>query len=88
MTTVAIRELKNRLSEYLRRVKAGERVVVTERGKAVAVISTAGHSIDEGIEAMVRERAARWGGGKPRGARRPPKIKGPSVADAVIEGRR
>jgi prevent-host-death family protein len=88
MTTVAVRELKNRLSEYLRKVKAGERVVVTERGKAVAVISTAQSSIDQGIEALVRERAARWGGGKPRGARRPPKIKGPSVADAVIEGRR
>ena len=88
MTTVAVRELKNRLSEYLRKVKAGERVVVTERGKAVAVISTARSSIDQGIEALVRERAARWGGGKPRGAKRPPKIKGPSVADAVIEGRR
>jgi len=88
MTTVAVRELKNRLSEYLRKVKAGERVVVTERGKAVAVISTARSSIDQGIEALVRERAARWGGGKPRGARRPPNIKGPSVADAVIEGRR
>ena len=88
MTTVAVRELKNRLSEYLRKVKAGERVVVTERGKPVAVISTARGSIDQGIEALVRERAARWGGGKPRGSRRPPKIKGPSVADAVIEGRR
>jgi hypothetical protein len=33
MTTVAIRELKNRLSEYLRKVKAGERVVITERGR-------------------------------------------------------
>ena len=31
---------------------------------------------------------ARWVGGKPRGARRPPRIKGPSVARAVIEGRR
>jgi len=88
MTTVAVRELKNRLSEYLRKVKAGERVVVTERGKAVAVISAARSSMDQGIEALVRERAARWGGGKPRGAKRPPKIKGPSVADAVIEGRR
>lgn len=88
MKTVAVRELKNKLSEYLRKVKAGERVVVTERGKPVAVISTAGKPVDEGIEAMVRERAARWGGGKPRGARRSPKIKGPSVADAVIEGRR
>jgi prevent-host-death family protein len=88
MTTVAVRELKNRLSEYLRRVKAGERVVVTERGKAVAVISTVQNPVDKGIEAMVREGAARWGGGKPRGAKRPPKIKGPSVADAVIEDRR
>ena len=88
MKTVAVRELKNRLSEYLRKVKAGERVVVTERGKAVAVISTAGRALDEGIEAMIRERAARWGGGKPRGARRPPKIKGASVAKAVIEDRR
>lgn len=88
MATVAIRELKNRLSEYLRKVKAGERLVVTERGKAVAVISSAGSPSDEGIEAMVRERTARWGGGKPRGARRPPKIKGPSVSQAVIEDRR
>jgi prevent-host-death family protein len=88
MTTVPVRELKNRLSEYLRKVKAGERVLVTERGKAVAVISTARRPVDEGIEAMVREGAARWGGGKPRGARRPVKIKGPSVAQAVIEDRR
>lgn len=88
MRTVAVRELKNKLSEYLRKVKAGERVVVTERGKAVAVISTAEKPVDEGIEGLVRERAARWEGGKPRGARRPPKIKGPSVAEAVIEGRR
>lgn len=31
--TVGTRELKNRLSEYLRRVKAGETITVTERGK-------------------------------------------------------
>jgi prevent-host-death family protein len=88
MTTVAVRELKNRLSEYLRKVKAGERVVITERGRAIAMISAAETLVDEGIEAMVRERTARWAGGQPRGARRPPKIKGPSVAKAVIEDRR
>lgn len=88
MTTVAVRELKNRLSEYLRKVKAGERVVITERGRAVAIISAAQTVVDEGIEAMIRERAARWAGGKPLGAKRPPKIKGPSVAEAVIEDRR
>jgi len=33
---VSVRELKSRLSEYLRKVDAGEEVVVTSRGKAVA----------------------------------------------------
>jgi prevent-host-death family protein len=32
------RELKNRLSEHLRRVKAGETVIVTQRGKPVGQI--------------------------------------------------
>lgn len=33
---VSVRELKSRLSEYLRRVADGEEVVVTSHGKAVA----------------------------------------------------
>ncbi len=33
---VAVRELKNRLSEYLRKVAAGEELIVTSRGKPVA----------------------------------------------------
>ena len=37
-TTVGTRELKNRLSAYLRRVKAGETVIITERGKPVGQI--------------------------------------------------
>ena len=39
MLAVGIRELKNRLSEYLNRVKTGERVMITDRGRPVAVIS-------------------------------------------------
>lgn len=35
---VGTRELKNRLSEYLRRVKAGETIMVTERGKIIGQI--------------------------------------------------
>ena len=88
MITVGTREIKNRLSEYLRRVKAGERVIVTQRGKPVAVITRPGGLAAERIDGMIRERQALWGGGKPRGSRKPPKIKGPSVADAVIEDRR
>lgn len=33
---ISVRELKSRLSEYLRRVAAGEEVIVTSRGKVVA----------------------------------------------------
>jgi antitoxin (DNA-binding transcriptional repressor) of toxin-antitoxin stability system len=33
---VSVRELKDHLSEYLRRVQTGERVVVTDRKRAIA----------------------------------------------------
>lgn len=36
MKAVAVKELKNRLSQYLREVAAGEVVLVTDRGKVVA----------------------------------------------------
>src|SRR5258706_263951 len=36
MKTVGVRDLKNKLSEYLRRVRLGESVLVTDRGEVVA----------------------------------------------------
>jgi antitoxin (DNA-binding transcriptional repressor) of toxin-antitoxin stability system len=42
MKTVGIRELKNRLSEYLREVRAGENVLVTDRGEVIAELSPPG----------------------------------------------
>ena len=89
MLAVGVRELKNRLSEYLNRVRTGERVMITDRGRPVAVISPPPVTpVDRRIEAMLREGVVRWGGGKPRGAARPPRIRGASVAQAVIEARR
>ena len=43
MKTVGIRELKDRLSEYLRHVRGGESVLVTDRGEVVAEITSPGH---------------------------------------------
>ncbi len=86
MTRVGIRELKNRLSDYLDRVQAGEQLVVTERGRPIAVVLPTG--TDRHIETLLREQLVRWGGGKPRGARRPPKVKAAhSVAEAVLRDR-
>ncbi len=36
---VGVRELRQNLSRYLRRVRAGERLVVTERGRPLAVLA-------------------------------------------------
>lgn len=41
MKTVGIKELKNKLSEYVRLAAAGERVLVTDRGKVVAELREA-----------------------------------------------
>lgn len=38
MTYAGIRELKDPLSEYIRRAREGERVVITDRGRPVAAL--------------------------------------------------
>ncbi len=44
METVGIRELKNKLSAYVRKVEAGDVVIVTDRGRMVAELVPPGHS--------------------------------------------
>lgn len=38
ISTVGVKELKNHLTQYLRKTKQGEEVIVTERGKPIALI--------------------------------------------------
>ena len=42
MRTVGVRELKNRLSEYIRQVKSGDALLITDRGAGVAELSRPG----------------------------------------------
>jgi prevent-host-death family protein len=44
MKTMGVRELKNRLSEVVRAVKAGEHVLVTDRGTVVAELVPPGRT--------------------------------------------
>ena len=44
MKAVGIRELKNSLSEYLRMVRRGEEILVTDRGTVVAEIRQPGQA--------------------------------------------
>jgi prevent-host-death family protein len=59
MKTVGVRELKNRLSEYLRQVRSGESVLVTDRGEVIAELSAPGRaaadaSVPAGLLALAR----------------------------------
>jgi prevent-host-death family protein len=45
MISVDIRELKTNLSKYLERVKQGQTLIITERGKSIARIVPEGASI-------------------------------------------
>ena len=86
---VGIRELKNKLSQYLNRVKRGENLAVTDRGKIIAYILPAekSPSHDELLQ-MVREDKAAWKGGKPAGSAKPATAEGKPVSEIVTEERR
>ena len=86
---VGVRELKARLSEYLRQVKAGRTIVITEHGKTVGRIVPAETSLEDKLEAMRRAGLIRWSGKKLKPMKPVAKIKeGYSVADLIIEDRR
>ena len=89
MISTGIKDLKNRLSHYLREVKNGEEVIITERGKAIATIVPVERAGDNSrLLSLVNEGFAVWKCGKPSGSKHPVKIKGRSVSRIVIEDRR
>jgi prevent-host-death family protein len=89
VTTVGIRDLKNKLSHYLSQVKHGKTLSVTERGKVIAYLTSAEKALDfEKIAELIREDVAFWKGGKPLGSARPAKVSGKPVSEIVIEERR
>lgn len=61
METVGIRELKNHLSAYVRKVEAGDIVLVTDRGVVVAELVPPGHTAQQGIHPGLLELARRDG---------------------------
>lgn len=93
--TVGIRDLKTHLSGYVRDVKKGEEILVSERGKVVARLVPAEQrsevarlrqlllrlsAEDRIILPKIYKKAARPAGRK--------KVKGSPFSEAVLEGRR
>jgi prevent-host-death family protein len=87
-TTVGIRELKAQLSKYMRRVKEGQTLVITERGKPIGRIIPAEQTLEERMLKLVEAGLIRWNGKKlephePLGLNRGDKL----MSDIVIEDR-
>jgi prevent-host-death family protein len=87
-TSVNIRELKSRLSHYLRLTKAGESVVITERGTPIGRIVPTTAPVEERIEAMAQAGLVLWNRKKLRAMPPVAKVHGKrTVADLLIEDR-
>ena len=86
MLEVGIRELKNSFSKYIKRVRDGETIVVTDHGAPVAKIIQVG--VPDDIAALLREGAVTWSGHRPHAPRKLLRLKpGPQLSDYVIEDR-
>jgi prevent-host-death family protein len=87
---VGARELKTRLGSYLREVRRGRTIVVTDRGEPVAELRPIGLA-KQGAAARLDQLVAlgRLSRGSPTRIApfRPIRHKGPSLSRAVAEGR-
>lgn len=85
---VSVRELKTHLSDYLRRVREGESLVVTSRRRPLARLTPVPQPGTHELAWVGALQDVRWAGGKPRGGRRRPVISGKTAAARVLEDRR
>jgi prevent-host-death family protein len=87
---IGVRELKDKLSATLARVRRGEAITVTDRNRPVAVIVPAKgvEDADAVVRTLVKSGRLAWSGGKPAGLEDAPRVRGSSVSDAVLEDRR
>jgi prevent-host-death family protein len=85
---VSIRELKSRLSHYLRLTRKGESVVITDRGVPIGRIVPMGQDLDQRLAAMRETGQTQWSGRKLRRRRPVAKLRGRgSVASLLVEDR-
>jgi prevent-host-death family protein len=89
MTEVGIESLQEHLADYLKRAREGERIVINENGRSIALLIPMEESeTTRRAWELVESGAAYWNGGKPKGAHPRPRTRGKSASDIVLEERR
>ena len=88
-SVVGARELKTRLGTYLRRVREGRTVLVTDRGEPIAELRPLprDRSVPAVLLKLSSERAVTLPGRKSMAAFRPIHSQGRALSDAVLEDR-
>jgi prevent-host-death family protein len=86
---VGIRDLKARLSGYIRELKKGSTIVITERGTEVGRIIPTSASVEDRMQTLVRSGFADWNGKKlsPGKAAAKLKVGSKTLAEIVSEDR-
>ena len=87
MEHVGIRRLQDRLTGYLRRMRAGRSLLSMNCGTPTAPLAPAMPEL-RAVSTLLAEGIAEWRGSKPRGTSRPPKVRGEPVFAVVVAGRR
>jgi len=93
MSTVGVKQLKNRLTQYLRHTKQGEEVIVTERGTPIALIQPIKNADKAAsLEARLARAAARGAVAlptqKPLKRVRFVRVSGKPISRVIVEQRR
>ena len=85
---VSIRELKSRLSHYLRLTRNGESVVITDHGVPIGRIVPMGQALGERLASMRESGLTQWSGRKLRRRKPVAKLLGRrTVAQLLVEDR-
>ncbi|MBN2072973.1 MAG: type II toxin-antitoxin system prevent-host-death family antitoxin [Actinobacteria bacterium] len=88
MLRVGIRELKNKLSDYIRKIDKGETIVITYHNKDIAMIEPIEPFGYKEIYSLIKEKTVSWEGSKPANINEPVKTKKAKMISDIISGDR
>lgn len=85
---IGIRELKSKLSECVREVRAGQTIVVTERGRAVARLIPDAMSVPERLAALTSAGGIQWSGRRLARTKPVARVRGRRTVADLVSGNR
>jgi prevent-host-death family protein len=86
LKTVGIKELKAKLSSYINEIRSGKKIIVTDHGEEVAIISPLSNEYRI-MQFLDKSGKTQWSKGKPRGIDNGIVLKGSPLSVTILEER-